>query len=80
MDAVVCVDYKRMSKTDCTDAHAHLDLGYSDMAQGPFSNVVHHMRGWGRGKCEAGIQQKLWKRRPSGRTAITEHNVVLMYQ
>ena len=36
-DTVVYIEEQRMSGSDCTDAHARLDLCCSHMAQEPFS-------------------------------------------
>ena len=38
MDTVVYVDEKRMSISDCMNAHAHLGLRCSHVALGPFSS------------------------------------------
>ena len=45
VDTVVSVDEKRMLRSDCTHAHANLDLHVrcSHIVQGPFSCVAHRM-------------------------------------
>ena len=43
MNNVASVDEKRMSRSDCRDAHAHLDLRCLRMALAPFSQVAHCM-------------------------------------
>ena len=44
MDTVVYVDEHRMLRSDCTDAHADLDLRCPQIAQGPFSCIEYDMR------------------------------------
>ena len=43
MDIVVYVKEQRMSISDYTNPHAHLDLPCSHMGKGHFSHVVHQM-------------------------------------
>ena len=42
MDTVVYMDEQRMPKSDCAEAHDHLDLCCLHIACRPFSHVVHH--------------------------------------
>ena len=41
MDTVY-VDEQRMCRSDCSDAHAHLDIRCLHLSLGPFSHVVHY--------------------------------------
>ena len=43
MDTVVYVDKQRVSRPDCMDVHAHLNLRCLHMTQGPFSHIAHHL-------------------------------------
>ena len=43
MDTVVYIDKRRMSRSDCMDANAHLDLRCLHSTQEPFYHVAHHM-------------------------------------
>ena len=43
MDSVVYVDGHRMSRSECTGAHAHLDIRCLNMILGLFYHISHHM-------------------------------------
>ena len=41
MDSVVYANKQRMLSSDCTDAHADLDLECRQIVKGPFSCIAH---------------------------------------